>query len=164
MTADDGRGTQNYQRNNSQNLSGRSWKTKIWTKFAPHCLTNEKKALRLQACQEFIQSVDEDHSLLDSIVMGDLMRSGVPIRSPNKKTKHGMGFAKLSKTQTILTSKVKKQTDVGHILQQSGNHSCRMCSTRSDSEEGILHGSIVSFGSENSSRKTSVSGRGSSLA
>jgi hypothetical protein len=34
-------------------------------------LTDEKKALRLQACQEFIQSVDDDRSLLDSIVRGD---------------------------------------------------------------------------------------------
>jgi hypothetical protein len=34
------------------------------------CLTDEQKALRLQACQEFILSVDDDCSLLDSVLMG----------------------------------------------------------------------------------------------
>lgn len=75
-----------------------------------------------------------------------------------------MELAKFSKTQTILTSKVKKQTDVGHILQQSGNRSCRMCSTRSHREQGILRGNTVSLDSKKLSRKTSVSGRESSLA
>jgi hypothetical protein len=46
-------------------------KWKICAMFVQHCLTNEQKAFRLQACQEFIQSVDYDHSLLDSVVMGD---------------------------------------------------------------------------------------------
>jgi hypothetical protein len=34
-------------------------------------LTDEQKAIRLQACQDFIQSVNDDRSLLDSVVMGD---------------------------------------------------------------------------------------------
>jgi hypothetical protein len=34
----------------------------------------------------------------------------------------------------ILISKVKKQNDDGHIFQQSGNHSQKICSTRSDDE------------------------------
>jgi hypothetical protein len=38
---------------------------------------------------------------------------------------HEMALIKLSKTQKVLISKVKKQSDVGHILQQSGNHSER---------------------------------------
>jgi hypothetical protein len=37
-------------------------------------VTDEQKALRLQACQEFIQSVDDDRSLPDSIVTGDETR------------------------------------------------------------------------------------------
>jgi hypothetical protein len=46
-------------------------KQKICSKFVPHCLTNEQKVLRLQACQEFIQFVNDDCSLLGSLVMGD---------------------------------------------------------------------------------------------
>jgi hypothetical protein len=46
-------------------------KLKICARFVLHCLTDEKKALRLQACQEFIQSVDYDLTLLDSGVKGD---------------------------------------------------------------------------------------------
>jgi hypothetical protein len=46
-------------------------KLKICIRFFPHCLTDEQKALRLQACQEFIQFVDDDHALLDSVVMAD---------------------------------------------------------------------------------------------
>jgi hypothetical protein len=38
---------------------------------------------------------------------------------------HGMVLSKLSKIQKVLISEVKKQSDVGHILQQSGNHSQR---------------------------------------
>jgi hypothetical protein len=39
--------------------------------FVPHCLTDEQKAIRLQACQDFIQSMNDDGSLLDSIVTDD---------------------------------------------------------------------------------------------
>jgi hypothetical protein len=43
-----------------------------WTTYSlSHCLTDEQQALRLQACQEFIHSVDDHHSLLDTVVMGD---------------------------------------------------------------------------------------------
>jgi hypothetical protein len=45
-------------------------KWKNYTRFVQHCLTNEQKALRWQACQEFIQSV-HDLSLLVSVVTGD---------------------------------------------------------------------------------------------
>jgi hypothetical protein len=38
---------------------------------------------------------------------------------------HGTAFTKVSKTQKVLILKVKKQSDVGHMLQQSGNHSQR---------------------------------------
>jgi hypothetical protein len=47
----------------------RKWK--IYTRFVSHRFTDEKKALKLQACQEFIHSVDDNHSLLDSAVTGD---------------------------------------------------------------------------------------------
>jgi hypothetical protein len=40
---------------------------KICTSFVPYFLTDEKKALRLEACQEFIQSVDYDCCLLDTV-------------------------------------------------------------------------------------------------
>jgi hypothetical protein len=46
-------------------------KQQICAGFVPHCLTDEQEALTLEACQQFIQSVDDDHSLLDSIVTGD---------------------------------------------------------------------------------------------
>jgi hypothetical protein len=46
-------------------------KRKICARFVPHYLADEQKALRLQTCQEFIQSVDDDRSLLGSIVTGD---------------------------------------------------------------------------------------------
>jgi hypothetical protein len=42
-------------------------KRKICARFVPHCWTDEQKALRLQACQECIQSVDDNPSLLDSL-------------------------------------------------------------------------------------------------
>jgi hypothetical protein len=45
-------------------------KRKICPRFVPHCLTDEQKALRLQACQEFVRSVNDHRSLLDSVVMG----------------------------------------------------------------------------------------------
>jgi hypothetical protein len=76
---------------------------------------------------------------------------------PKQNTEHGMVFARLSKTQKIPISKVKKQSDVGHNLRQLGNHSQRICFTRSVGEQGILCGSIVSFGSKNSLSKISVS-------
>jgi hypothetical protein len=46
-------------------------KWKICVRFVLHCLAEEQKALRLQASQEFIQSENDDHPLLGSIVMGD---------------------------------------------------------------------------------------------
>jgi hypothetical protein len=46
-------------------------KWKICARFVSHCLTDKTKALKLQDCQEFIQSVDDEHSLLDSTVTGD---------------------------------------------------------------------------------------------
>jgi hypothetical protein len=33
---------------------------KICAGFVPHCLTEEQKAVRLQACQEFIWCVEDD--------------------------------------------------------------------------------------------------------
>jgi hypothetical protein len=42
-------------------------KRDISRRSVPHCLPDEQKALRLQACQEFIRSVVHDGSLLDSI-------------------------------------------------------------------------------------------------
>jgi hypothetical protein len=46
-------------------------KRKICARFVQHCLTNEQKALRWQACQEFIQSVQDDLPLLVSVITGD---------------------------------------------------------------------------------------------
>jgi hypothetical protein len=46
-------------------------KQKICARFVPHCLTDEQKALKLQACQEFIQFVGDDHSLFHSTGTGD---------------------------------------------------------------------------------------------
>jgi hypothetical protein len=63
-------------------------KGKICARFVPHCLTNEQKALRLQACQEFIRSVDDDRSLLDSVwdlvipIPWDKVGNGAPPNSP----------------------------------------------------------------------------------
>jgi hypothetical protein len=36
-----------------------------------HSLTDKEKVPRLQAYQEFIQFLNDDHTLLDSMVMGD---------------------------------------------------------------------------------------------
>jgi hypothetical protein len=47
-----------------------SIKRKICSRFVMHCLSDEQQALTLQACREFIQSVDDEHSLLDSMVSG----------------------------------------------------------------------------------------------
>jgi hypothetical protein len=60
---------------------------------------DERKALRLQAYQEFIQSVDDNRSLLDSVVTGN--ETGVSNMVPNKKTKNEMALDKLPKTQKI---------------------------------------------------------------
>jgi hypothetical protein len=46
-------------------------KRKVCARFVPHSLMDEQKVLKLQACQEVIQSVDEDLSLLDSVVSAD---------------------------------------------------------------------------------------------
>jgi hypothetical protein len=45
-------------------------KLEICARFVLHCLPNVQKAVRLQAFQEFIQSVF-DRSLLDFLVTGD---------------------------------------------------------------------------------------------
>jgi hypothetical protein len=44
---------------------------KICASCVPHHLTDEQKAVRLQACQGFNQSMNDDLSLLDSIVADD---------------------------------------------------------------------------------------------
>jgi hypothetical protein len=46
-------------------------KQNICSGFVPHSLINEQKALKWQASQQFIQSVDDDRFLLDSFVMSD---------------------------------------------------------------------------------------------
>jgi hypothetical protein len=46
-------------------------KREICAKVVLHCLADEQKALRLHARQEFIPSVDDDLSLLKSVVTGD---------------------------------------------------------------------------------------------
>jgi hypothetical protein len=46
-------------------------KSAIYARFVPHCLAEEQKALRLQVCQGFIQSMNDHRSLLDSIVTDD---------------------------------------------------------------------------------------------
>jgi hypothetical protein len=38
-------------------------KWKICASFVPHCLIDERNVLTLQACEECIQSVDDDRSL-----------------------------------------------------------------------------------------------------
>jgi hypothetical protein len=72
-----------------------------------HCFTDEKKALRLQACQEFIQSVDGDNSLLDSTV-----ETWFSSMIPKQRTKHGMVLAKLSNIQKVFISEVQQQSNV----------------------------------------------------
>jgi hypothetical protein len=47
----------------------RNWK--ICARLVLYVLTNEQNALRLQACKEFLQYVDDDCFLLDSTVMVD---------------------------------------------------------------------------------------------
>jgi hypothetical protein len=79
----------------------------ICARFALYCFTNEQQALRKQACQEFIQSVDNDSSFFDSVVMA--VGNAVILRSPNKKTRHGMALIKLSKKQKMFISKLKKK-------------------------------------------------------
>lgn len=106
---------------------------KICASSVPYCLTDEKKALRLEACQEFIQSVHDDCSLLDSVETGDqtwyfqydpqAIRQSMEWRTPSSP-KH--------KKNSI--SKLKKQSDAGHILQKTGNHLQKICSTRADGE------------------------------
>jgi hypothetical protein len=46
-------------------------KWKICSTFVPYCVTDERKVPTLQAYQEFIQSVEDNHSLLGSITTGD---------------------------------------------------------------------------------------------
>jgi hypothetical protein len=52
-------------------LVGDLGKRKMCSRFVMPCLTDKQKAGRLQVCQEFMQSVYDDRSLLDSIVTGD---------------------------------------------------------------------------------------------
>jgi hypothetical protein len=51
--------------------NSQSRKTKICARSLPHCLTDTQKDLRLQACQQFIQLVDDGRSLFDSVVTSD---------------------------------------------------------------------------------------------
>jgi hypothetical protein len=67
--------------------------------------------------------VDDDRSLLDSIVTGD--KTWRFQFDPQTKIQ-SMEWRSPSSS----VSKVKKQSDVGHILRQSGNHSERICSAR----------------------------------
>jgi hypothetical protein len=48
-------------------------KREICSRFVPHCMTDVKKALRLQAYQELIQPGNDDLSLFDSVATGDDM-------------------------------------------------------------------------------------------
>jgi hypothetical protein len=73
-------------------------KRKAFARFVPHSLMDEQKALRLQACQEIIQSVDDGRSLLDAVVSAD--ETWCFQHDPQTKPKHGMVLAKLSKMQT----------------------------------------------------------------
>jgi hypothetical protein len=77
----------------------RKWKICTW--FVPHCLTNEQKALRLQA-----YSVYGWWSFLAWLNCIRWWDPVFPVWSPNKKTKHGMALTRLSKTQKISISKV----------------------------------------------------------
>jgi hypothetical protein len=62
------------------------------------------------------------------------MRPDVSSMIPKPKDKAWNGTHQALQDTTISISKVKKQSDVGHILRQSGYHSQRICSTRSDGE------------------------------
>jgi hypothetical protein len=98
-------------------------------------LTDEQKAVRLQANQKFIQSVDDDHSELGSLVTGnETWRLGVSSMIAKQKDKTWKAARKDVEDKKKLISKVKIQSDVGHILRLSGNHSERICSTSSDDE------------------------------
>jgi hypothetical protein len=62
------------------------------------------------------------------------MRPGVSSMIPKQKDKASNGAHQALQKTITLISKAKKQSGDGHILQQSGNHSQRICSTRSDGE------------------------------
>jgi hypothetical protein len=81
-------------------------KQKICTRYIPHCLTDEQKALRLQVCQGFIQSLNDDHPLLDSVVKAE--ETWCFQYDPQTKTVHGKALAKLSKTQKNFNLKRQK--------------------------------------------------------
>jgi hypothetical protein len=91
-------------------------------------LIEEQKALILQACPEFIQSVDDNHSLLDSVVKGN--ETWCFPYDPKTRNKAWNGACQALQDTKFYISKVKKQSDVDHILRQSGNRSERICSTR----------------------------------
>jgi hypothetical protein len=74
-------------------------KQKISTRFIPHCLANEQKALRLQACQVFIRSLDDDRPLLDSVVKSD--ETSCFQYDPQMKTVYRKALTKLSKTKNF---------------------------------------------------------------
>jgi hypothetical protein len=77
-------------------------KRKICVGFVQRCLTDEQKALGLQACEDVTQSVDDDRSLLDSVVTGDetwcfqcdlqTKRQSMEWRSPSSPTQRAFNF------------------------------------------------------------------------
>jgi hypothetical protein len=78
------------------------------------CLTDEQMSVRLQACQEFVQSMDDNRSLLDSIVMG--YETWCFQYDSQTKDKTWSATRQALQDIKILISEVKKQSDVGHIL------------------------------------------------
>jgi hypothetical protein len=84
--------------------------------------------------------------LLDSVVRGE--ETWCFQYDPQTKRQSMEWILKASRHKKFWFQKSKNR-DVNHTLWKSGNHSQRICSTRSDSEWGIIDGSIVSFGSKN---------------
>jgi hypothetical protein len=107
-------------------------KRNICARFVPRCLTDERKALRLPACQQFIQSVADDRSLLDSVVAGDetwcfqydpqTKRQSMEWCSPNSLRHRQFRFQR-SKNKLMLVT-----------FFDSRNHSQRISFTRSVDE------------------------------
>jgi hypothetical protein len=62
------------------------------------------------------------------------MRPGVSSIIPEQQDKAWHSVRQTLKAQNNSISKVEYQNDVGHILRQSGNHSQRICSVRSQGE------------------------------
>jgi hypothetical protein len=64
-------------------------------------LVDEQKAVRVQACQELIHSVDDNRSLLDSFVIGDETGVSIVIPPPKRQSMewHKKKFSKVKKTK-----------------------------------------------------------------